>query len=81
MPMPRILRGEADEADSRLSKHSRFSASEFETERELVSNAEDVSHHHLYSRNETRCMGEAYQSRTIRTKGYMHNQLPAVEPC
>lgn len=47
MPMPRILRGEADEADSRLSKHSRFSASEFETERELVSNAEDMSHHHL----------------------------------
>lgn len=62
MPMPRILRGEADEAETPGFQSTVVSPlRSLQTERQLVSNAEDVYHGHLYRRNETRCMGEAEQ--------------------
>jgi hypothetical protein len=73
MSMPRILRGEADEAEypgfqsTVVSPHRSL-----QTERDLVSNAEEVQYHRL-------CPHErGIASRTIRRRGCTHNQLPAV---
>lgn len=60
--MPRILRGEADEAETRGFQSTVVSPHRsLQTERELVSNTEDVYHRHLHRRSETRCMGDAQQ--------------------
>lgn len=60
MPMPCILRGEADEAETHGFQSTVVSPHRsLQTERQLVSSAEDVYHRHLYRRNDTRCIGEA----------------------